>query len=311
MWILPNHKSDLDLDTVCAFFEKSVLFRSKPSNAKTWKRRLKNKSLVACRVSSGTFNTDLLESKCLELSESQHIEIGDFNEEDFKEWLGFCKIDYKVRSDVKKKVWSTPTTQETEHYDLVLNSQGRRMSKNGKQDHSLNLADQARMFFTPRARDYKEHTNNWTNTLPDQVELDSHNWPTPRANKDAHSEDANKWISRFIKFKGGISSSLALTVDLEVFGITKEKLQELKSWSTPTARDYKGTQGRTNKEESLGDLPGQTEGPWSTWKSDLPQDIKTAKELNKKLNPRWVEHLMGLPIGWVNVKSSTRGMEKE
>ena len=286
--------------------------------------------------------------------------------EDFIEWLSFIKIDYKVRSDVKKKMWSTPTshvfrndltsylfrmrkriekgesafspwlqvqaeaedrgidikselnawatptTQETEHYGLVLNNQGRTISPNGKHDHSLNLADQARMFFTPRARDYKGHTNNWTNTLPDHVELDSHNWPTPRADKDAHSEDANKWIARFIKFKGGISSSLALTVDLEVFGITKEKLQnELNSWSTPAARDYKGTQGRTNKEESLGDLPGQTEGPWSTWKSDLPQDIKIAKELSKKLNPRWVENLMGLPIGWVNAKAYMNESEEK
>lgn len=312
MWILPNHKSDLDLDTVSELFEKSILFRSKPSNAKTWKRRLKNKSVAACRVSNKEFNTSSLTSKCLELSKNHRVAIDDFNEEDFKEWLGFNKIDYKIRSNTQKQIWATPTTQETEHYDLVLNSQGRRISKNGKQDHSLNLADQTRMFFTPRARDYKGHTNHWSNTLPDHIELDSHNWPTPRADKDAHSEDANKWIARFIQFKGGISSSLALTVDLEVFGITKEKLQnELKSWSTPAARDYKGTQGRTNKEESLGDLPGQTEGPWSTWKSDLPQDIKTAKELSKKLNPRWVENLMGVPIGWVNAQAYMNESEEK
>ena len=305
MWILPNHKSDLDLDTFCAFFEKSVLFRSKPSNAKTWKIRLRKESLVVGRIPRHQLlNRGLVKSKCLQTSQNHQTEREYINTDDFKEWLDFCKLEYKVRSNSTKKIWATPTTQEAEHNDLVLNNQGRRISPNGKHDHSLNLADQARMFFTPRARDYKGHTNNWSNTLPDHVELDSHNWPTPRSDKDYNSEDANKWIARFIKFKGGISSSLALTVDLEVLGITKEKLQnELKSWSTPAARDYKGTQGRTNKEESLGDLPGQTEGPWSTWKSDLPQDIKTAKELSKKLNPRWVENLMGLPIGWVNVKA--------
>lgn len=378
MWILPNHKSDLDINTVCGLFEKSVLYRSKPSNTQTWKRRLKNKSIVACRVSNSMFDTNSLTSKCLELSKNHRVVIDGFNEENYKEWLDFCKLEYKVRSSIQKNMWSTPTsnvlgndltsylfrmrkriekgkstfsawlqvqaeaedrgidikkemdswatptTQETEHHDLVINSKGRRISKNGKQDHSLNLADQASLNWSTPCVGYEGET--WEvfrkrkcnigkglgkGTLSVQVDYTIHNWPTPRANKDTHSEDANRWIARFIKFKGGISSSLALTVDLENFGITKEKLEnELKSWSTPAARDYKGTQGRTNKEESLGDLPGQTEGPWSTWKSDLPQEIKTAKELSKKLNPRWVENLMGLPLGWVSAKAYISESEK-
>lgn len=325
MWILPNHKSDLDLDTVCELFEKSVLYRSKPSNAETWKRRLKSKSLAACRVLNSTFNVDLLKSKCLQVSKNHQVAINEFNEEEFKEWINFNKIDYKVRSNFQKQVWATPTTQETEHHDLVLNSKGRRISKNGKQDHSLNLADQASLnWATPcvgyeseiwerfRKRKCNIGKGPGKGTLSVQVDYTIHNWPTPRANKDTHSEDINKWIRRYIKFKGGINSSLALTVDLEVFGITKEKLEtELKNWSTLAARDYKGTQGRTNKEESLGDLPGQTEGLWSTWKSDLPQDIKTAKELSKKLNPRWVENLMGLPLGWVSAKAYMNESEEK
>lgn len=304
MWILPNHKSDLDLDSVCSFFEKSVLFRSKPSNAKTWKRRLKNKSTLTEKVTN-FFDVDSTHvTSCLRLSKDPYVQNSELWEEDFESWLNFCKLEYKVRAKPQKRIWASPTTQETEHYGLVLNSKGRRIGNNGKQDHSLNLADQTRMFFTPRARDYKEHTNNWTHTLPDHVELDSHNWPTPKANDGRLSENMKTWIPRFIRHKGGFGGGLEIVVNLEAFGITKEKLQnELKSWSTPAARDYKGTQGRTNKEESLGDLPGQTEGPWSTWKSDLPQDIKTAKELSKKLNPRWVENLMGVPIGWVNAKA--------
>ena len=37
--------------------------------------------------------------------------------------------------------WPTPTCQETEHPDAVLTSTGRRLSKDGKSSHSLNLAD--------------------------------------------------------------------------------------------------------------------------------------------------------------------------
>tara|TARA_S200002703_G_scaffold43173_1_gene37565 strand:- start:747 stop:1640 length:894 start_codon:yes stop_codon:yes gene_type:complete len=51
-----------------------------------------------------------------------------------------------------------------------------------------------------------------------------------------------------------------------------------KNWSTPQARDWKGAEGRAYKGQTK-DLPAQTEA-------------------TGKLNPRWVETLMGLPVGW-------------
>ena len=42
-------------------------------------------------------------------------------------------------------MYPTPTTQEIEHPDMVLNEKGRRMPKKGKTDHSLNLADTVRI----------------------------------------------------------------------------------------------------------------------------------------------------------------------
>ena len=46
-----------------------------------------------------------------------------------------------------KVLFPTPTTQEIEHPDMVLNEKGRRMPKKGKTDHSLNLADTGRMMY--------------------------------------------------------------------------------------------------------------------------------------------------------------------
>lgn len=46
------------------------------------------------------------------------------------------------------------------------------------------------------------------------------------------------------------------------------------TWATPQARDYKGAQGRTNREGALRDLPAQTEGPWSTWPTPSARDWK-------------------------------------
>jgi hypothetical protein len=62
---------------------------------------------------------------------------------------------------------------------------------------------------------------------------------------------------------------------------TNGKNQE--SWSTPQARDWKGSEGRAYKGQTK-DLPAQTES-------------------QGKLNPNWVEHLMGLPAGWTDLDS--------
>jgi hypothetical protein len=60
---------------------------------------------------------------------------------------------------------------------------------------------------------------------------------------------------------------------------TTGKNQE--SWSTPQARDWKGAEGRAYKGQTK-DLPAQT-------------------ETTGKLNPNWVEQLMGLPVGWTDL----------
>ena len=51
----------------------------------------------------------------------------------------------RERGKTLKQMYPTPTTQEIEHPDMVLNERGRRISKKGKTDHSLNLADTVRM----------------------------------------------------------------------------------------------------------------------------------------------------------------------
>ena len=52
-----------------------------------------------------------------------------------------------------KTRFPTPTTQETEHPQAELTKTGRRKTKDGKNSHSLNLADIVRMFPTPTVAD--------------------------------------------------------------------------------------------------------------------------------------------------------------
>jgi hypothetical protein len=48
-------------------------------------------------------------------------------------------------------MYPTPTTQEIEHPKMTLTKTGRRISKDGKNSHSLNLADTVKMYPTPTA----------------------------------------------------------------------------------------------------------------------------------------------------------------
>jgi hypothetical protein len=85
-------------------------------------------------------------------------------------------------------------------------------------------------------------------------------WGTPAAN------DANKTPHCEVNSN---QAGLAKSVGLEL----------QRQWGTPTARDHKS--GRGNEEREYKELTPMVE-----------------RQQSGKLNPRWVETLMGLPIGW-------------
>ena len=99
-------------------------------------------------------------------------------------------------------------------------------------------------------------------------------WLTPRANEPTGD-------STFVERNGdrGDHCSPSLTV----------QVSRQESWATPQSRDAKGAEGRMIRDGSASDLPSQTE----------VEDTGTWNRNNGKLNPRWVEVLQGVPVGWV------------
>jgi hypothetical protein len=99
-------------------------------------------------------------------------------------------------------------------------------------------------------------------------------WATPQQRDFKDAEPLAKWTERAEEQKAkGVNLHLPLP--------SQVMHTEEKSWATPEARMHKGPSGRSYKQQQK-DLPTQTEG------------LKSCG----KLNPRWVETLMGLPIGW-------------
>jgi hypothetical protein len=91
-------------------------------------------------------------------------------------------------------------------------------------------------------------------------------WATPRSGKTT-DENPETWALRQAK---GDVATMPLTA-------------QVKAWATPRSCEHKGN-GPNSKQQGL-------------CNQVVPE--QSATKATGKLNPRWVETLMGLPIGWV------------
>jgi DNA (cytosine-5)-methyltransferase 1 len=75
------------------------------------------------------------------------------------------------------------------------------------------------------------------------------------------------------------------------------KAVERGMWPTPNSRDYKGSPGAGLRERG-------------GHQSSLPASVGDSGA-NGRLNPTWVEWLMGFPLGWTDLgRSATRSSRK-
>lgn len=137
---------------------------------------------------------------------------------------------------------------------------------------------------TAAARDYKgesgagrqERKGNPADTLPNAVAL----WPTPSCGECL--DQGTNWETLAKLDKGGRILRRIATMEMsgQAAPASSSSLgSRPESWATPTARDNKS--GRGNEERDYKELTPMVE-----------------RTQSGKLNPRWVETLMGLPIGW-------------
>lgn len=98
------------------------------------------------------------------------------------------------------------------------------------------------------------------------------NWPTPVANDDNKSPEAH--IAMKERMGGNRTAITSLNVKVKA---------ESSNWATPQTRDFRGAD------------PARHRNPQRT--KNLNDQ---ACQKNGKLNPDWVEQLMGLPVGWTD-----------
>lgn len=154
---------------------------------------------------------------------------------------------------------------QEDNANIAMNRQELRWATPNTMDHLTPKSQETLMRQATTVRKGRKAPSNLREQV-DPVAMEVYkqaNWATPMAGTKNHMGSSIEYYTR--------RQNVGKQVDLNGQVM-------LQNWATPQARDHKGAQGRSKK--GILDLPAQT---------------KTKK---KTLNPRWVEMLMGLPIGW-------------
>lgn len=125
---------------------------------------------------------------------------------------------------------------------------------------------------TRKGRTAPANLREQVNPVAKQIYREVRNWATPTAGTKDHMGGSLEYYRR--------PSAIGKQID-----INGQVL--LSQWATPTSRDYKGKYPQWIQED-----------PTRLTRSLLPDQAHMGT-YKGKLNPRWVETLMGLPVGWV------------
>jgi hypothetical protein len=195
------------------------------------------------------------------------------------------------------RMYPTPTTQEVEHPNMKLNEKGRRLTKDGKDSHSLNLADTMRMYPTPTQDSASERTKKYKQggtPLPVAVKM----YPTPTVVCEEGGEQSH--LVERTKSGGFVSRRKGSGI---TYGskLSDAMLYLEKMYPTPSTRDYKGGSGTIKEKDGKYYRQSNTTGTKYGVRLDALMEYKNKKP-GGKLNPTFVEFLMGFPMNWTKTE---------
>ena len=213
--------------------------------------------------------------------------------------------------------YPTPTTQEIVHNDMSLTSTGRRQTKDKRDSHSLNLQDKVRLWRTASASDSQGGNEDYKRAEMEgkapriKLKLQATHkamYPTPSASEhkarlQGNSQQSNGLTAKVKRGWPTPTASDTFTANLTSSQTSPGSLHSVtlpkavKHWPTACARDYKGA-FISQVKHMLPDAATRSDlhHPHSMTNSDGHTHSLTCQ----RLNPRFVEWLMGFPLGWSN-----------
>ena len=301
MWILPKSlisafaldTEALTLDSVelsqtCA---QSLMRRSKPSPAKTYLREWKAGNLM--RLRSGAISSRFLGQSFLgwwtfslaatrvshsvqQASEPEQMTqdtCGHLSQVAFKFYDPDCassrtwKDTLALDSERSLQTWRLLVTKRRGEYSQRLNA-ARLTRENGCSSWPSPVASEVRQGFQDRSRGMKGSQESLTTVVLKT------SGPADPANPSTHGSRPESWATPEGMAGGKISRGGKRKNELLLTG-------QVKAWPTPASSTGSGG-------------PHGLDGGAGA-RSMLPEDMQRS---SGKLNPRWVETLMGLPVAW-------------
>ena len=196
------------------------------------------------------------------------------------------------------KSWQTPTTMDIERTPEGMEKRKAYRESIGRKYVEGCLTEQVKNWPTPAARDYKgsyrpesrirKDGKSRMDALPQCVEYDQTTWPTPTV------QEGGKIGNKANYGQKGLSNHPAI-VGLPSRGKLNKsgKSQGSQQWPTPRANKVHPVITEENREQLA-----------NRKKANLEEEIAGhCGRAQGKLNPDWVESLMGLPTGWTDLGS--------
>ena len=293
MWILPKTKSiisvcavdmkesALDSEQFCQICVKSLLWRSKPSTSPTWLRRWKKVKFM-----------QLLSIRTLKPSHSQtFVDAWTF-------YLVASRANHSAMQEIAKQVktqgiYSHSSLKESDNADhqlsflKMLKESSQPRQQTGNQFCSMSF-ESWKAWVIQQRQEYSARLK--SAHLTRESECSSLAWPTATArdwkgcgNATTRKDGRNRIDNLEAAIKYG---------HLDRAKSNKSgKNQEFHQWATPRAnkvhpeiteknRQHLANRNKSNLEEEVAGHCGKATG---------------------KLNPNWVEQMMGLPVGWTQL----------
>ena len=231
----------------------------------------------------------------------------------WQEWVIERRGAYSQRLNAERRTresgcssWPSPVASEVRQ-----GFQDRSRGMKGSQESLTTVV--VKTWATPSAREWKGHTiteafpkgfnltlsnqvhgpavpasSSTDGSRPESLATKDGNWTTPVATDTGRTTQYQQGGKALSMQAQNLATPRAEMDSGAHNGIPDTLHSQMKAWATPQSRDGKGAEGRMIRDGKSTDLPSQTEveqtGLWN--------------RNNGKLNPRWVETLMGLPVGW-------------
>ena len=329
MWILPKqlHTSPFvqdteelisDLNEQSLICGQSLSVRGKDSSARTWSAKWKQDSWtqhLSGRILKPSLGMVFLErwtsslgatrvSHSAQQESVSELKIQDTSGLTLQMELLQCdqvSVSLKTSRDISRwgcptslKTWDAWVTERRGAYSLRLKS-AHLTRGSGSSSRPTVTASEARQGFQDRSRGMKGSLESLTTIV-----VKESNWATPEALNSTGYQISNG--QKALRLGSQVTCGLHAPDNRSSVGSHQEswiqipKLGQCATWMTPrTQMTRDGNQRWSQEEETLG---GKVK--WVPPHSNIKEQMAIIEEVpSAKLNPRWVETLMGLPVGWV------------